>query len=68
MEVTLLGDEHTELRWFKPAVAKTLSGLALEEHRPLFQDMIRAARLASGSEIGSDIAPSPTAEPCVRDQ
>jgi mutator protein MutT len=39
-EPVLLGDEHSELCWFKPAVAKTLSDLALEECRTLFQDMI----------------------------
>ena len=39
-EPILLGDEHTELGWFKPAVAIALSDLALEEYRPLFQSMI----------------------------
>jgi ADP-ribose pyrophosphatase YjhB (NUDIX family) len=39
-EPTLLGDEHTELGWFEPAVAKMLSDLALEEYRPLLDGLI----------------------------
>jgi hypothetical protein len=34
-EPTLRGDEHTDLCWFKPAVAITLSDLSLEEYRLL---------------------------------
>ena len=39
-EPSLRGDEHTELCWFKPAVAITLPDLALEEYRPLLGRMI----------------------------
>jgi 8-oxo-dGTP diphosphatase len=39
-EPALLGDEHTELGWFEPAVAVTLSDLALEKYRPLLRSMI----------------------------
>jgi 8-oxo-dGTP diphosphatase len=35
-EPRLLGEEHTELRWFSPQDASNLEGLALEEYRPLF--------------------------------
>ncbi len=36
----LLGDEHTELRWFTPTAAIALPDLALEEYRPLLGNMI----------------------------
>jgi 8-oxo-dGTP pyrophosphatase MutT (NUDIX family) len=39
-EPTLLGDEHTELRWFAPAAAIALPDLALEDYRPLFKGII----------------------------
>ena len=39
-EPALRGDEHTELCWFKPTVAITLSDLALEEYRALLGGMI----------------------------
>lgn len=38
-EPTLLGDEHTELRWFPPTAAIALPDLALEEYRPLFKHL-----------------------------
>src|ERR1700693_1436365 len=38
-EPPLRGDEHTELCWFGPTVAITLSDLALEEYRPLLGRM-----------------------------
>ena len=38
-EPTLLGDEHTELRWFTPTAAIALPDLALEEYRSLLRDM-----------------------------
>lgn len=38
-EPTLIGDEHTELRWFAPAAAMVLSDLALKEYRRLIRDM-----------------------------
>jgi 8-oxo-dGTP diphosphatase len=41
-EPTLLGDEHTELRWFTPAAAIALPDLALEEYHSLLGDVIRA--------------------------
>jgi mutator protein MutT len=36
-EPSLVGDEHTELRWLTPAGASDLPSLALTEYRPLFQ-------------------------------
>jgi hypothetical protein len=39
-EPTLLGDEHTELRWFTLDAATVLPDLALEEYRPLIGKMI----------------------------
>ena len=38
-EPTLLGDEHTELRWFSVAEASETSDLALEEYRSLFRTL-----------------------------
>jgi 8-oxo-dGTP diphosphatase len=40
-EPALLGDEHTELRWFSLPIALALPDLALEEYRPLLRGMIR---------------------------
>jgi 8-oxo-dGTP diphosphatase len=42
-EPTLIGDEHTELRWFTPEAAIALPDLALDEYRGLFGDMIGAS-------------------------
>jgi 8-oxo-dGTP diphosphatase len=39
-EPVLLGDEHTELRWFMPAAASDLPDLALDEYRLLFQELL----------------------------
>jgi 8-oxo-dGTP diphosphatase len=36
-EPTMIGGEHTELRWFKPAAASSLADLALAEYRPLLR-------------------------------
>jgi 8-oxo-dGTP diphosphatase len=41
-EPTLVGDEHTELRWFKLDAAVDLSDLALDEYRSVFRDIISA--------------------------
>ena len=41
-EPALLGNEHTEIRWFKAITAIALPDLALEEYRSLFRDMIAA--------------------------
>jgi len=38
-EPTMVGLEHTELRWFDHAAAMALSGLALKEYRPLLARM-----------------------------
>jgi 8-oxo-dGTP diphosphatase len=39
-EPTLVGDEHTELHWFKLDDALQLVDLALNEYRAIFRDMI----------------------------
>jgi 8-oxo-dGTP pyrophosphatase MutT (NUDIX family) len=39
-ELTLLGDEHSELRWFTRGAAIALPDLALDEYRKLLRDMI----------------------------
>lgn len=39
-EPTLLGDEHSELRWFTRAAAIVLRDLALEEYRSLLTDLV----------------------------
>jgi ADP-ribose pyrophosphatase YjhB (NUDIX family) len=43
-EPILLGDEHTELRWFPPTAAIALPDLALEEYRPLFRHLTNMRR------------------------
>jgi ADP-ribose pyrophosphatase YjhB (NUDIX family) len=40
-EPTLLGDEHTEVRWFTPTAAIAQPDLALDEYRSLFADIFR---------------------------
>jgi len=40
-EPTIMDDEHTELRWFYPAAALDLADLALEEYRPLLEELSR---------------------------
>jgi mutator protein MutT len=35
-EPTMLGDEHTEIRWFSFAEAAALPGLVAEAYRPVF--------------------------------
>lgn len=39
-EPALLGDEHTELRWFALETAIGLPDLALDEYRPLFRGLM----------------------------
>jgi 8-oxo-dGTP diphosphatase len=39
-EPTMVGDEHTELRWFKQAAAISLPDLALAEYRPLLREIV----------------------------
>jgi 8-oxo-dGTP diphosphatase len=39
-EPALLGDEHTELRWFSTAAAMALPDLALDEYRSIFSSVI----------------------------
>ena len=41
-EPTLIGDEPTELRWFKVDAAVHLSDLALDEYRSVFRDIMSA--------------------------
>ncbi len=41
-EPTMIGDEHTELGWFKLEAALTMPDLALEEYRPLFRKLADA--------------------------
>jgi len=43
-EPSLLGNEHTELKWFAVAAASALPDLALEEYRPLFADLMSGRR------------------------
>ena len=40
-EPKLIGDEHTELRWFEREAAMSLPDLALEEYRPLLAKLAR---------------------------
>jgi 8-oxo-dGTP diphosphatase len=40
-EPALLGDEHTELRWFSATAAIVLPDLALEEYRTLLRKLMR---------------------------
>jgi len=42
-EPVLVGDEHSELRWFSMLTAMVLSDLALEEYRSLFSLITRRA-------------------------
>lgn len=39
-EPALVGDEHTELRWFSSAQTGDVADLALEEYRPLLVDVL----------------------------
>ena len=39
-EPALIGNEHTELRWFTPGAAIGLPDLALEEYRPLLRSLM----------------------------
>jgi 8-oxo-dGTP diphosphatase len=41
-EPTMIGDEHTELRWFLLEAASGLPDLALEEYRALFRKLTDA--------------------------
>jgi 8-oxo-dGTP diphosphatase len=41
-EPTLVGDEHTEFRWFSSKAASELPDLALQDYRPLLVDLLRA--------------------------
>ena len=43
----LVGDEHTELRWYTIGDASILRGLALEEYRALFSLLSRSMRAAT---------------------
>ena len=38
-EPVLVGNEHSELRWFEPAAAIALPDLALDEYRPLLRQV-----------------------------
>lgn len=44
-EPALVGDEHTELRWFSPDAAFSLVGLALDEYQSVFRSMISPGHL-----------------------
>lgn len=45
-EPALIGDEHTELRWFTWQEASGLTDIALEEYRPLSRVALRCNREA----------------------
>jgi 8-oxo-dGTP diphosphatase len=38
-EPAMLGDEHTELKWFTCAAASSLTNLALDDYRPLLRGL-----------------------------
>lgn len=37
-----MDDEHGELRWFPLRTARTVPSLALEEYRPLFEELSKS--------------------------
>lgn len=41
-KITLCGDEHVALRWFKPSEAAALSCLAVEDYRRIFKSFNNA--------------------------
>jgi 8-oxo-dGTP diphosphatase len=54
-EPALVGDEHTELRWFKLDDAFELVDLALDEYRPVFRDMISRRHPEGDPRLNRDI-------------
>lgn len=42
-EPSLVGNEHTTLRWFTPNAAVALPDLALDEYRPLLRQLTRTS-------------------------